>query len=93
VTHSGSRTTFRAALLSATLLTGVPTALHADDLIPDNNGAQPVPSGQIITTNVIPGATFTNMTVTIPSLTNPVVGPDGAIQSALNPPDRPPVDS
>jgi DNA-binding beta-propeller fold protein YncE len=59
----------------------------ADDLIPDNSGAAPLPTGQYITTSAIPGATFTNMTVNIPSLTNPVVGPDGAIQSALNPAD------
>ena len=63
------------------------TVVRADDLIPDNSGAQPVPSGQTITTNAIPGATFTNMTVTIPTLSNPTVGPDGAIQSALNPAD------
>ena len=60
---------------------------HADDSIPDNSGAAPLPSGQLITTRAIPGAIFTNMTVNIPSLTNPVVGPDGAIQSALNPAD------
>ena len=83
--HPGQR--FKTALLAATLLTSLSAVARADDLIPDNSGQAPVPSGQIITTNVIPGSTFTNMIVTIPSLTNPVVGPDGAIQSALNPAD------
>lgn len=87
MTHPGLRTTLKATLLSATLLAGISTVVRADDLIPDNSGAQPVPSGQTITTNAIPGATFTNMTVTIPTLSNPTVGPDGAIQSALNPAD------
>jgi DNA-binding beta-propeller fold protein YncE len=87
VINSGPRATLKATLLSATLLTGVSTAVYADDLIPDNSGLAPVPSGQTITTNVIPGATFTNMTVSIPTLANPTVGPDGAIQSALNPAD------
>ncbi len=76
-----------AALASATLITGAASVAHADDSIPDNSGAAPLPSGQLITTRAIPGAIFTNMTVNIPSLTNPVVGPDGAIQSALNPAD------
>jgi DNA-binding beta-propeller fold protein YncE len=74
-------------LLSVTMLAGFSFAASADDLIADNTGTAPVPSGQTITTNVIPGATFTNMTVSIPTLTNPTVGPDGAIQSALNPAD------
>jgi DNA-binding beta-propeller fold protein YncE len=87
VTYPGPRATLKATLLSATLLSGVPTAVFADDLIPDNSGQAPVPSGQTITTNVIPGATFTNMTVNIPTLSNPTIGPDGAIQSALNPAD------
>ncbi len=88
MTHRGLRPSFRATLLSATLLTGVSTAVLADDLIPDNSGAQPVPSGQRITTAAVPGSRFTNMTVTIPTLLNPTAGPDGAIQSALNPADH-----
>jgi len=87
VTHPGPRAALKATLLSATLLAGISTAVRADDLIPDNSGAQPVPSGQTITTSAIPGSTFTNMTVNIPTLANPTVGPDGAIQSALNPAD------
>ncbi len=87
MTLPGPRAALRATLLSATLLTGISTAAYSDDLIPDNSGTQPVPSGQTIRTNAIPGATFTNMTVTIPTLSNPTVGPDGAIQSALNPAD------
>ena len=82
------RPTLRTALLAATLLTGVSAAAFADDLISDNSGQAPVPSGQVITTNAVPGSVFTNMTVSIPTLTNPVVGPDGAIQSALNPADH-----
>ncbi len=85
--QKNSRIALKAALLSATLLAGMPTVVRADDLIPDNTGLAPVPSGQTITTNVIAGATFTNMLVNIPGLTNPTVGPDGAIQSALNPAD------
>jgi DNA-binding beta-propeller fold protein YncE len=76
-----------AALVSSTLIAGLPGAARGDDLIPDNSGAAPLPTGQLITTGAIPGAVFTNMTVNIPTLTNPVVGPDGAIQSALNPAD------
>jgi DNA-binding beta-propeller fold protein YncE len=82
-----SRPAMKAALLSAALMSRLATAVHADDLIPDNTGLAPVPSGQLITPTATAGSTFTNMTVTIPNLTNPVVGPDGAIQSALNPAD------
>ncbi len=85
--HSGLRATLKATLLSATMLTCLATAVRADDLIPDNTGAQPVPSGQTISTHAIPGSTFTTMTVNNPTLSNPTVGPDGAIQSALNPAD------
>lgn len=85
--NSGPCATLKAILLSATLLASFSAVALADDLIPDNSGQAPVPTGQTISTNVIAGATFTNMTVTIPSLTNPTVGPDGAIQSALNPAD------
>ena len=85
--HDRPRRTLKGALLAATLLTSI-SAARADDGPLDNGGKAPVPSGQIVTTGAIPGATFTNMTVTIPSLINPLVGPDGAIQSALNPADK-----
>ena len=81
-----SHLSLQAALLSATLLAGVPAA-HADDGTTDNAGLAPVPSGQVITTGAIPGATFTTMTVDNPTLADPTVGPDGAIASALNPAD------
>jgi DNA-binding beta-propeller fold protein YncE len=69
------------------MLAGLAATAHANDGPRDNAGLAPVPSGQIITPLATPGAAFTTMTVTIPTLSNPVVGPDGAIQSALNPAD------
>lgn len=79
---------FRPSLKGALLAASVLTCATAVSAWADSGSY--VPTGQTITPSAVAGSTFTNMTVSIPALTNNpggLVGPDGAIQSALNPAD------
>ena len=79
----------RTALLSATLLAGVGIA-RADDGGPDNTGAAPLPSGQLITPTFATGSVFSLFSPAQPEYTAavgnyPFFHPDGIIASTLSP--------
>ena len=73
----------KAALLCGTVVAGISVA-RANDGPSDNNGTQPVPSGQYVTPTFAAGSTFQRLNPGLPAPYR-AFRPDGAIASALSP--------